>query len=105
MARDFREKLKLTALVWVDKHRETYRHLGFRRGVLATVFNPRTFLHGMRAARAGFRQGKTRGDPWQQGGVLVVKRGGAPVYAYASAVAGDHPPTSAVISAAMQAAR
>lgn len=104
MARDFREALGITAPVWVDKHRETYRHLGFKRGIWRTLFSPRTLLNALRATRAGFRQGKTQGDPWQQGGVLVVRRGGAPVYAYAAAVAGDHPPTAEVLGAARQAA-
>jgi hypothetical protein len=59
----------------------------------------------LRATKAGFRQGKTQGDPWQQGGVLVVRRGGALEWGYASATAGDHPPLDAVFEAATRAAQ
>ena len=47
---------------------------------------------------AGFRQGKVRGDPWQQGGVLVVLPGGRVVYRYLSSAAGDHPAPAAVVA-------
>ncbi len=103
MATDFREALALEVPVWVDPKRVTYTHLGFHRS-FTMLFNPRVWANAVRAARAGFRQVKTQGDPWQQGGVLVVKQGGALVYGYASATAGDHPPIDVVMQHARTAA-
>jgi hypothetical protein len=105
MAEDFRAFLQLDAPVWVDTRRESYRFLGFKRQPLMLLTHPSLWANGLRATRAGFRQGKTQGDPWQQGGVLVVRRGGGVEYAYASATAGDHPPLDGVLRAAGDAAR
>jgi len=89
MARDFREQQRVTASIWVDRRRATYRHLGFKRSPGSTLFSPAILKHAWRALRKGFRQGATQGDPWQQGGVLVVRRGGEAVFCFASAQAGD----------------
>lgn len=103
MADDFIDEQKLTNPVWTDPKRESYRLLGFKRG-WRSFFNVSLWVYGAKALSAGFRQGKTKGDPVQQGGVLVVKRGGALVYAYASATAGDHPPIETVLAMAKEAA-
>jgi hypothetical protein len=42
------------------------------------------------ARKKGFHQGRTQGDPWQQGGSLVVRPGGQVLFRYASKVPGDH---------------
>ena len=96
MARDFREQLGLEVPVWVDPKRVTYAHLGFVHSVLST-FSPRVWLHAIHALRAGFRQKRTQGDPFQQGGVLVVKKGGEIEYGFASTTAGDHPAVELVM--------
>lgn len=104
MADDFKQELGLEVPLFTDPSRRTYAKLGFRRGG-RSIFSLDVLKHAARAMRAGFRQRATRGDPWQQGGVLVVKRGGGPVeYSYASAEAGDHPPLDAVLEAARRAA-
>jgi hypothetical protein len=104
MARDFQETLGFEAPIWVDTRRETYKHLGFKRGVFATLFHPSALMNGLRALSKGFRQGRNQGDVWQQGGVVVVGGDGEAVYAFASAAAGDHPPTELVVTQARQAA-
>lgn len=104
MAKDFQAFMEIPELpVWTDPKRQTYAHLGFKRG-WASVFDLASIKYSLRAMAAGFRQGRTKGDPIQQGGVLVVRRGGAVEYAYASAVAGDHPPVDEVIRHALKAA-
>ncbi len=103
MAADFREQQQLEVPVWVDPKRLTYQHLGFQHSY-TMLFNPRLWLNGLRAFKAGFRQTKVQGDPWQQGGVLVVRRGGEVEWAYASATAGDHPPIDLVLAQAKRAA-
>lgn len=55
--------------VVTDPTLEAYRRAGMKRGLLATLAG---FGNGLRAFRAGHRQGLTKGDPWQQGGVVVV---------------------------------
>ena len=104
MARDFMESQGLTAPVWTDAKRATYRHLGFVRSWKA-LLDPRTVRFALRAFRKGFRQGATQGDPHQQGGVLVGRAGGKAVYGYASEVPGDMPPTDEVLAAARKAAK
>lgn len=104
MVEDFvREYGLAPGSVWVDPDRRTFRALGFRRGAMS-VLSPAVFRNARRASAKGFRQGATQGDAWQLGGVLVVRQGGAPVYSYASAVAGDHPPMSVVLEQAHRAA-
>ncbi len=89
--------------VWVDPSRRTYQALRFRRGPW-TVLSPAVFANARRAGNKGFRQGATQGDAWQQGGVLVARKGGAPEYFFASEVAGDHPPVAVVLEHAKRAA-
>ncbi len=103
MAADFREFMQLDVPVWTDPRRQTYAHLGFKRGV-GSVASAEVLRAGLRAMSAGFRQGRTQGDAMQQGGVLVVKRGGEPVYAFASTTAGHHPPLDLVLEQAKVAA-
>lgn len=103
MARDFRETMGLRSTIWVDKERTTYDALGFTRSLASSV-GLKVALHALRAASKGFTQGRTQGDPWQQGGVVVVRKGGDPVYGYASEVAGDHPPVALVMERAREAA-
>lgn len=104
MAEDFKASLGLDVPVFTDPARRTYAQLGFRRGVLSTL-SPRVLASAVRAWRAGFRQQKTQGDPVQQGGVLVLRRGGQAEYAFASEAAGHHPPLDEVLAAARRAAR
>lgn len=104
MAKDFQAYMEIPELpVWTDPKRQTYAFLGFKRG-WGSVLGLDALTYSVRALREGFRQGRTKGDPLQQGGVLVVRRGGAVEYGYASAVAGDHPPIDEVIRHALRAA-
>jgi len=105
MAQDFQAQHGFGATTWVDPRRATYRHLGFKRGPGSTLLSLATMRHALRALRKGFRQGATQGDPWQQGGVLVVRAGGEVVLCLASEEAGDLVPTTEVMSAARKAAQ
>jgi hypothetical protein len=104
MLEDFKRSLSLDAPAFTDPSRRTYATLGFKRGVFSAL-SPSVFAAAARAKRAGFDQSKTQGDPWQQGGVLVLRAGGKPEYAFASETAGHHPPVDEVIEAARRAAR
>lgn len=97
-AADFRAAQRIECPLFVDPELHAYAAAGLRRGVLTAV-NLRTIGHGLRAVRAGQRQGATQGDPWQQGGVFVITPSDRVLFAYVSEEAGDHPDPAAVIAA------
>ena len=97
-ARAFREELGLDTPLYTDPTLRTYALAGLKRGVLAT-FSPRGMAHAARAWRKGFRQTARRGDGLQQGGLLVVDRGGRILYAHRDNEAGDLAPNEEVLAA------
>lgn len=60
--------------VLTDPSREAYRACGFLRGVRSNV-NLATARQALRTFGKGFRQGRTQGDPWQQGGAVAMAPG------------------------------
>lgn len=99
----FREELELTeppydVPVLVDPTLAAFRAAGLRRGVGA-VLTPGTVRSAWRAFRGGHRQRGVQGDPWQNGGVLVVRPDGSVPWSYASREAGDHPPPADILAA------
>ncbi len=102
MSQAFAEKLALPldgSLPFLsDRKGAAYALVGMKRGVWRTL-NPLAALNWIRANLKGFRQGRTKGDPWQQGGALVVGTDGQVVYSYASARPGDHPKPAALVQA------
>lgn len=100
----FREKSGYDGPLYTDPSRRTYRALGFRRGV-SLAFNLQSARLALEAFREGHRQGITRGDNWQQGGVLVVDTAGEVAYAYVAERAGDHPATAEILAAARLVSR
>ena len=102
-AREFREELSLDAPVYSDPNMKAYRAAGLRRDLRSTA-NLKTLAHGARAFRSGFRQSRTKGDPWQQGGVFVIQPDGTVLFEYASKEAGDHPDVGSIVEALKNAA-
>ena len=100
MAKGFVERLKLAgeAQVLTDPGRASYRLAGFRRGIWATL-GPRALVNLFRALRKRLGTGKIEGDAWQQGGTLVLARGGEVLFRYASARQGDHAPPDRLVTA------
>ncbi len=96
-AQAFREDMALTTPLFVDTKRDAYRALGMRRGVFRTLTFA-TLRNMWRAFRAGARQKRVQGDPWQMGGTLVVLPGGRIAYRHLSDSPGDHPPLADVIA-------
>ena len=94
----FRETTGYDGPLYTDPSLAVYRALELRRGAL-TILSARAAVNAVRALRGGFRQGRTQGDATQQGGVLVVAKGGTIRYRHADRVAGDHAPLSAVLAA------
>ena len=91
MAKGFVDRLKLTgeARVLTDPRRQSYRLAGFRRSLWSTL-GPPALVNLFCALRKRLGTGKIEGDPWQQGGSLVVGRGGEVLFRYASHYQGDH---------------
>ena len=104
-AQAFREDLELESdvVMLIDPTLRSYRAAGMRRGK-KELLSPRLATNTWRAMRSGFRQRAVQGDPFQLGGVLVVRPGGVLVYRHVSQVAGDHAPLDDVIAALSAAA-
>ncbi len=91
MAQDFAEQFKVGVPLYTDPSRKSYELAGWRRPMGSAVLSMGTmFKAGVRAMKDGFRQGKTQGDAFQIGGVLVIEPGGNVVFEHADKAAGDH---------------
>lgn len=103
-ARRFTEQERVPGTLVTDPSLAAYRIAGMKRGVLKTL-NPKSALSAVRALGRGHMQGANAGDPWQQGGVLVVdaiERGGRVLLQHASSEAGD-PTDFAAVARALDA--
>ena len=98
MARAFAEDAGLDAPLFTDPSCKVFKAAELKRGAGKTI-NRQSIKNSARALKAGFSQGLTKGQPWQQGGVFVFAPGDRDHYAYASEVAGDHPSTEAILGA------
>lgn len=87
-ARAFIDEVGVDFPVFVDPSRMSYDAFGMRRGAREGM-SLRTLRHGRRARKAGFRQTAVRGDPTQNGGVVVFNEGGDLVYVHVEAETGD----------------
>lgn len=87
-ARVFMDEARLERDVFTDPALLLYTGLTMRRGVFTTV-NPTSTRYARRAYSRGFRQRGLRGDPWQQGGALVVAKDGSVAFLQRFAVAGE----------------
>jgi NAD(P)-dependent dehydrogenase (short-subunit alcohol dehydrogenase family) len=94
----FREDFQLDCPLLVDPELRAYRASGLRRGRVEAL-SPRLPLNALRALRSGSRQTGIQGDPWQLGGVFVIRPGGDLAFRYSSREAGDHPPVDEILSA------
>ena len=103
-AQAFLDQFHVTLPLYTDPSLKVYEAMALRRG-WRTAFSRKTFTASVDALKRGFRQGRTQGDATQQGGVFVMRKGGAIVYRYVSEAAGDHPPLDEVLAAAAQAAK
>lgn len=97
-ARGFRDEYCRDCLILNDPSRHTYELIGAHRGVMSTL-GPRAWGPAVRAFTRGNRQRNVQGDPFQQGGILVIAPGGKVLYRHLSAAAGDHPPVAEILAA------
>lgn len=97
-AEAFREDFSLDGPLLVDPGLQAYRAAGLRRGRVE-LLSPRLPRNALRALRAGARQEGVQGDPWQLGGVFVIRPDGTLSYRYVSREAGDHAPVDDILAA------
>lgn len=97
-AEGFREELGIDFPLLVDPQLRSYRAAGLRRGRVE-ILSPWLPLHAVRAFWNGYRQQGVQGDPWQLGGVFVLRAGGELVYQHRSREAGDHASAPDVLAA------
>ena len=93
----FREDFELDCPILIDPELRAYRAAGLRRGRVE-LLSPRVPRNALRAFRSGSRQTGVEGDPWQLGGVFVIRPGGDLTYRYVSSEAGDHPPIDEILA-------
>ena len=96
-AKAFALRMGMTGGVYTDPSRATYRALGMRGGIKHSL-DLELFGNALRAFRGGHRQKALQGDPWQQGGAIVVSPDSTLEYAYVSRTAGDHPPVAEILA-------
>jgi hypothetical protein len=95
-AKRFAQEEQLDTLV-TDPTLEAYKIAGMKRGVLR-VANLRSAKNMFRALGDGHFQGRTQGDAWQQGGVVVIADGRL-LLQHAASAAGDPTDFRGVITA------
>lgn len=84
--------------VYVDPGKRLYDEFDMQHG-RKKVFNRKSKAHSERAQAGGFRQTATKGDPWQNGGVIVFDQDGEIIYSHIEEVAGDLADLDDVIAA------
>jgi hypothetical protein len=91
MAKNFAEHLKFpeSVAMLTDPARESYKAAGLRRSVWRT-FSLKALGYFRAARKKGFKQGRVQGDAFQQGGSLVVDKGGRILYRFVSDAPGHH---------------
>ncbi len=100
MARDFAEQFSVSTPLFTDPSRKSYEAAGWRRPLASAVVGLGTTLKAsIRAMKGGFRQGKTQGDAFQLGGVLVVNPEGEVLFEHGDKAAGDHASIDSVLDA------
>lgn len=96
MAQGFLRQFPLPFPVFTDPSRQVYALAGMKRSFGLGL---RTLSAGMQAMKEGHRQGRTQGDPWQQGGALIVVPPGEIVFEHVDRFAGDHVEPAVVVEA------
>jgi peroxiredoxin len=94
----FRAETGWQGALYTDPTLAAYRAAELVRGVTNTL-DPRALAPTLRAFLRGGRQGRTLGDQWQQGGVVVIEPGDKVVWHHASGRPGDNAPSRDILRA------
>ena len=96
-AKAFRAERAPSVPLYVDPRLRAYRAAGLRRN-LGGIVSLKVLAAAKRAHAEGHSQGRTAGEPWQLGGVFVIRPDGAVPFAQRSDSAGDHADPAAVLA-------
>lgn len=94
----FRDETGWDGGVFTDPSLKVFEAAQLERGVLKT-FDPRALGKTIKAFARGSRQGRTQGDAFQQGGVLVIAPGNVVRWQHVSKRPGDNASAEAIASA------
>jgi hypothetical protein len=94
----FRELTGWRGPLYTDPSLSVFEAAQLERGVARTL-DPRGLAGGVRAFFAGHRQGRTQGDAYQQGGVLVIAPGGEIRWRHVSQRPGDNASVAEILAA------
>lgn len=94
----FREETGWAGPLYTDPSLAVFKAAELKRSVVKTL-DPRSLFGAAKALAGGHRQGSTQGDTWQQGGVLVIAKGGGVKWRHASERPGDNAPPDEIITA------
>lgn len=95
-AGEFVKSFSFTGEMYVDPSLKTYKAFNLVRGLWRTL-GLSAVKRGLTAMKNGFRQGKSAGDLWQQGGMFVIGPGDRMLFAHRNQGAGDHADLDAVL--------
>jgi AhpC/TSA antioxidant enzyme len=95
-AASFKKKFNLKTPLYVDPSLAVYNAAGLKRTKAGTI-GPRNWLPALKALFTGTFQGRTQGDPYQQGGVFIIFPGDNLVYSYVSKRPSDRPPAKKIV--------
>jgi len=99
----FRELTGYRGQLYTDPSLESYKAASLKHG-WHTFLNPLAAVYAVRALCTGNMQGRTQGDPAQQGGTLVIAPPGRVLFHHVSQTAGDHAKLDKVLSVLESAA-
>jgi hypothetical protein len=100
----FRDDTDYRGELYTDPSLDSYRLAGMKRGLFRWL-NPLAGAYAVRALFRGQMQTRTKGDPHQQGGVLVIRSDGTVIFRHVDSVAGDLAPIANIHSALERSAK
>lgn len=94
----FREITHFAGPIYTDPSLHVFEVAELKRGLIKSL-NLKSVAPTLKALKNGFRQGSTQGDPWQQGGVLIIAPPGDILWQHASERPGDNATPAQVLAA------
>jgi AhpC/TSA antioxidant enzyme len=88
-ARKFADEFHFTGDMYLNRNLNVYKAFGLERGIIKTL-GLSSLMKGVQTMKKGFRQGRSAGDLWQQGGLFVMGPGDQLLFAHRDKFAGDH---------------
>jgi hypothetical protein len=94
----FRELTGFDGPIYTDPSLAAFEAAQLKRGVTTTL-SIRALMPTVKALARGNKQGRTQGDSWQQGGVLVIAPSGEVLWHHASDRPGDNASVDSIVTA------